>query len=259
MAPIIGKLQKLIAHERSARAIGNTQEAEAFAQRIATTLTVHKLSMTEVEFEAQDADDPIGDSNSAALSGRLEQWQHLLAKAVAASFYCRVMTMAEGGKPTGALFWIGRASDRAAAVEMFKYLASLGQQFAKTRTSEMGENPVLVDLRRAAAQDKKMKAQLVRETRKLFKNWTRDFLFGFGAALHQRLTANRQNLEAGSSTTGLILRDRAAIDKFVADSFATAQVRPRAVKTKFNGALNEGWETGQQVALKARTALGDGS
>ena len=104
-----------------------------------------------------------------------------------------------------------------------------------------------------------MKAHLDRETRKLFKDWTKDFLFGFGAALHQRLTANRQNLEAGSNAIGLILRDQAAIEKFVADAFVTTQVRPRPVKTKFNSALNEGWQTGQQVSLKARTALGAGS
>ena len=259
MAPVFSKLQKLIAHERSARAIGNTEEAEAFAQRIATMLTEHKLSMTEVEFEAQDAHDPIGDSNSAALSSSFEEWHHLLAKGVATSLYCRVMTMTEEGKPTGAFVWIGRASDRAAAVEMFKYLASLGQQFAKVRVSEMAQSSVLVDLHRAAAHNKTVKAQIDRQARKLFKDWTKDFLFGFGAALHERLTSNRQKLEAGSNATGLILRDQAAIEKFVADSFATTQVRPRPVKTKYNSALNAGWETGQQVALKARTALGAGS
>lgn len=259
MAPVIGKLQKLIAHERSARAIGNREEAEAFAERIATLLTEHKLSMTEVEFEAQDVDDPIGDSDSAPLSDRFEQWHHLLATAVATSFYCRAMTMTEEGKPTGAFVWIGRTSDRTAAVEMFKYLASLGQQFAKARTLEMAQRPLLMDLRRAAAHDKKMKAQLDREARKLFKEWTKDFLFGFAAALHQRLTTNRQNLEAGSNATGLILRDQAAIEKFVKDAFVTTQVRPRPVKTKYNNALTEGWETGQQVSLKARTALGAGS
>ena len=259
MAPIIGKLQKLIAHERSARAIGNTQEAEAFAQRIATMLTEHKLSMTEVEFEAQDTFDPIGDSNSPALTGKLEQWLHLLATAVATSLYCRALTLREDGKETGAFVWVGRASDRTAAVEMFKYLASLGQQFAKGRTAEMAQSPKLVDLYRAAAHNKKAKAQIDRQARTLFRDWTKDFLFGYAAALHQRLTINRQHLEAASSGTGLILRDQQAIEQFVADSFVTSSAPGRQVKTKYDGALAEGWQTGQQVSLRARTALGTGA
>ena len=47
--PIIEKLRKLIAHEKSARSIGNIHEAEAFASRIQTLLDEHKLSMGEVE------------------------------------------------------------------------------------------------------------------------------------------------------------------------------------------------------------------
>jgi hypothetical protein len=57
---LIDRLQKLIAHERSSRDIGNTAEAEAFAVKIQTMLTQHKLTMSDVEFEAQDATDPIG-------------------------------------------------------------------------------------------------------------------------------------------------------------------------------------------------------
>ena len=88
MVPLIDRLQKLIAHERSARAVGSTREAEAFAERIATILTEHKLSMTEIEFEAQDTTDPIGDSRVEGLRATIEPWRLVLAHGIATSFYC---------------------------------------------------------------------------------------------------------------------------------------------------------------------------
>ena len=51
---IIEKLRKLIAHEQSARTIGNIAEAEAFASKIQDLLTAHKLDMSEVDFQARD-------------------------------------------------------------------------------------------------------------------------------------------------------------------------------------------------------------
>jgi hypothetical protein len=66
-------LQKLIAHEQSARAIGNTAEAEAFAMKIADLMFRHNLSMSDVEIKQQEQDEPIDreivELGGSALSG----------------------------------------------------------------------------------------------------------------------------------------------------------------------------------------------
>ena len=56
MTSLTEKLQKLIAHEKSARATGNLQEAEAFAAKIAELLFRHNLSMSDVEIKQQEID-----------------------------------------------------------------------------------------------------------------------------------------------------------------------------------------------------------
>src|SRR5450755_4442787 len=48
MANVIELLQKLISHEQSARAIGNTAEADAFAGKIQKLLCDNNLSMADV-------------------------------------------------------------------------------------------------------------------------------------------------------------------------------------------------------------------
>ncbi len=256
MAPIIDKLQKLIAHERSARAVGSTEEAEAFAQRIASMLTEHKLSMTEVEFEAQDRDDPIGETGVEGLPARLDQWRHVLSVVVAASLYCRVVTFDE--KKMTTLLWIGRGTDRTAAIEMFKYLSSLGESFAKTRVDELRSSPKAIELRQKFAHDKAARAKVTRMLRTVFSQWSEDFLLGYASALHTRLTENRGKLEAASTGTGLIVRDQQAIQSYIGNRFTVGINKPRAVKTKFDSALSEGWRTGHAVSLNARAGLGAG-
>jgi hypothetical protein len=126
VAAIIDRLQKLIAHERSAREVGNIAEAEAFAAKIQTMLTTHKLTMTDVEFEAQDTVDPIG-QDEVCLDGRsTPTWQVYLAQSIARNFFCCVLGVSRENRQT----FIGRDSDRLAAVEMFRYLVGLGLSLA---------------------------------------------------------------------------------------------------------------------------------
>jgi hypothetical protein len=56
---IVAKLRKLVAHERSTRSIGSLAEAETFAAKIQDLLTAHKLSMSEIDFQAREEGEPI--------------------------------------------------------------------------------------------------------------------------------------------------------------------------------------------------------
>ncbi len=123
MQNIIELLQKLINHERSARSIGNIAEAEAFAVKIQTLLTEHKLSMSEVEYQEQEKFDPIGNEVVGAdqvgmKDGRFEYWLGCLASAIAENFFCHALRFSASRK----INFVGRNSDRAAAVEMYGHL-----------------------------------------------------------------------------------------------------------------------------------------
>lgn len=261
MPQLFDKLQKMIAHERSARAVGSLQEAEAFAERIASMLSEHKLSMTEIEFERQDTVDPIGDSGMELVCSMAGQWVDILATGVSQSFYCQVLRSESGRKSVASIAWAGRASDRAAAIEMFQYLAALGQQFANQRVAEMEHKPQIMEMRRLARHEHKdVRRKVERTIRKTFNDWTKDYLFGFACALHKRLAENRSRLEAADHGTGLVIRDQLAIERYVNEKFVRCpNVQLRATKTKFKGAIAEGWQRGNEVSTVARSGLGSGT
>jgi len=59
---ILDKLAKIKRHMESAQAIGNEQEAQAFAAALQTMLLNHKLEMTDVEYASEMKDEPIVES-----------------------------------------------------------------------------------------------------------------------------------------------------------------------------------------------------
>ena len=137
---IIDKLRKLIAHEQSARSIGNQVEAEAFAGRIQELLTAHKLSMSEIEFEEREAAEPIDfervdlrtevrGSNRANLA-----WRVFIARAVAEANSCAVVNLA--GTRGTAFSFVGRTSDRQLAKVLYLYLVELGEELATKAAKE---------------------------------------------------------------------------------------------------------------------------
>ena len=257
MSSIIEKLQKLINHERSAREIGNIAEAEAFTAKIQTILTEHKLTMSEVEFEAQDTVDPI-DVDTVDLPGKsTPTWQLYLSQGIARNFFCCVIGTVGENRQT----FVGRNSDRTAAVEMFRYLVGLAIVLAQ----QEGENYVnsskvrdFVEL--AKTKTRATNAEIMKEIRKLRRTFEASFLLGFGAAIMERLDANRKDLEASATThgSGLMLRDDAAIAKYTNDRFETKR-QTRIPNAGHASGFNAGFQRGNETSLKSRTALGVGA
>jgi len=259
MAAIIDRLQKLIAHERSCRQIGNTAEAEAFASRIQTMLSTHKLTMSEVEYIAQETENPIGSTRYATSSGRPDQGILWLARGVALSCYCEFLLHSQKSEKTVFVF-VGRNDDRILAVEMFDYLSSIGEHFAEWKAVDISKHPELSETLRTLITEGVSRKEVNQTLAKVMRKWKKDFLFGYGAAIHKRLSENRASSEktASGSATGLILRDAQAITNYIRDRFEVKDRRARPYDPMIESAINAGYATGSEVHLKQQAALPPG-
>ena len=252
---LIDRLQKLIAHERSVREIGNIGEAEAFAARIQTILTTHKLTMSDVEFAAQDAVDPIGE-DEVFLKGRgTPTWQVYLAQSIARNFFCCVLGVSGENRQT----FVGRDSDRLAAVQMFRYLVGLGSTLAAKEAQAYMNSP-RIQAWVLKSRGTIPKSDIAKVLRKIDRDFEASFLVGFSAAIYNRLDSTRKDLESTASShgTGLILRDQAAIEAFVQERYQIKKDRRKPAAAN-NSGLASGFAHGSAVSLKSRTALGIGS
>ena len=140
---IIEKLRKLIAHEQSARSIGNLHEAEAFASKIQSMLDEYKLSMDEIAYSQREVDEPIDwepvtadeiDHTETYGTKRLKtHWQQQIAQAVARSNSCTLVN-ATGNK--GKIFFVGRTTDRQLCKMLYIYLVELGEELCEKAAKE---------------------------------------------------------------------------------------------------------------------------
>lgn len=267
MASVIEMLQKLIAHEQSARTVGSIAEAEAFATRIQEILTKHKLSRTEVEAEHLEGDDPVGHSRIESKKVNNDEWFLILAQGVASNFYCRAIDESwkkQRGfrRDKAAVIFVGRESDRGAATSMFSYLDSLGLDLAERQRERLDRSETLSKFRA------EMKARRVplnsseKHIGKLLNKCYDDFLLGFATALNIRLTKNRKLLETGASESAvaLIRRDELAIEGVVSSLGGNTGTKEIGVKSpNFQNFFEVGYRAGSAVGLEARASLSSGS
>jgi hypothetical protein len=182
MAKVVELLQKLISHERSARSIGSIAEAETFATKIQTLLIEHKLSMSEVEYEAQAKDDPINSERVkpeqvGMKDGTYVHWLALLCTAVAKSLFCQAIYF--HGWPRTMII-IGRDSDRQAAVQMYCHLSKVAvalceQEFEQYKQSDEYQRSAEIFLPLSATS----------------RVWKKSFLLRFANAISHRLNTTR--------------------------------------------------------------------
>lgn len=126
---IIERLQKMIAHEASARSIGSIAEAEAFAEMIARMLAKYKLEMSDVQ--AQEADEDIAGAvfnpkDYGLSASRRVAWREALASVVAAAHYARALIV----PGTGLIIFAGREADRKVALAIFALLVQTCERLA---------------------------------------------------------------------------------------------------------------------------------
>lgn len=230
---MIDKLQKLLAHERSAREIGNIAEAAAFASKIQELLFAHKLTMSDIEIAEEDRNEPVDQEYVEA-----ESWSTTLGTACANSTFCRVL---RNGK---SLIFIGNTSNRQSCISMFQHLAVTGKALAETETAawkQSDDYAYKTSIRSGFA-----------------RTWKRSWLAGYADAIYNRLVADRKTLEANvSAGSALVYIDRSkqAVDTFVADKYPTVRRVPSARTNIYGSAYRSGFQSGFSVSLKSRASL----
>lgn len=236
---IISLIQKLLSHEQSAREIGNQAEAEAFATKIAALLAQHKLEMSEVEYKAQEIENPFGRDNTKKAGGNsTPQWRMSLAMAIAGAFFCHISYSTKGNQIT----FYGRASDRKAAIEMYETLSDAGVYLAK---KEWKLSPLS----------------------RIFKfnsgehaiAWRKSFLRGFADGISRRLRDQYHITQGHANSTGqgIILREKIELQKYI-ETFKFREGTARKA-TSFNAdAYHRGLEHGSTAGLNRRLSLGNG-
>jgi hypothetical protein len=124
------KLRKLIAHEASARSIGSLSEAEAFAAKIQDMLITHKLSLSDIELDAEEHNEQIAEeyvtSDQVGRPYRSKSQGEMIALAdvVARAFFCRLVSLSN----SNTVIFIGREGNRRAAVDLYKLLAVIARR-----------------------------------------------------------------------------------------------------------------------------------
>ena len=119
------RLKKLIAHETSARKIGSLSEAEAFASKIQDMLLTHKLSLSDIELDAEEHNEPISEEyvhpvdTDHLYRDKSQIKMSPLASVIARAFFCRIILYGRS------IAFVGRESNRRAAVDLYKLLVSI--------------------------------------------------------------------------------------------------------------------------------------
>lgn len=151
---IIEKLAKIKAHADSAKAIGNEEEAKAFAAMLQNLLLKHKLEMTDVEYAAEMKDEPIvekwpdtewsyeshrriyKDFPDVEVVNRRREWAEMLANIIADAYSSRIMVV----KGRSIIIFVGHKSNVAICeylfLTMLRVAEKLSANAAKTYRAE---------------------------------------------------------------------------------------------------------------------------
>jgi hypothetical protein len=120
---VIDKVIKLHAHAESAKALGNEEEAEAFAAKVQELLTAYKLSQSDLRDKSKVVEEPINVTKVRFdnRTGSRVAWSEHLAGIVCPAYYCKFFVLTG----TNALGVIGQETDRQVCCFMLVTLARL--------------------------------------------------------------------------------------------------------------------------------------
>ena len=256
MASIIDLLQKLMTHEKSARAIGSTEEAQAFAAKVQTILTNHKLTMSEVEFEAQKHSNPMGETVVEGSKTNIPTWALYIQQSLARNYFCKCFGIVGSGQA----YFVGRETDRTAAVQMYVYLIQLGEAFAKKDCAAYADSRTILDWASHNAARGCTKKTIDKALKSMKAVFSKSFLLGYGLAIQTRLDTTRKDLDASADSHGrsMIVRNTASVDEYCAERFETKAV-VRKPKSGSQAGMIAGAARGSQVALNNSKSLGSGA
>jgi hypothetical protein len=240
---IIELLRKLIASEKSERELGNLAMAESFAAKAQELLTKHKLEMTDVEFAAEEANEPIIGENVSSddLIGidakkSNDKWHSILISVIADANFCKVM----GGRGNHFVI-VGRESDRLAVKALFTYLSQACIEMARRECNKA--RPISIFERRGQSAQN--------------RGFISSFKTGFAMAIYQRLRVKKMELKAGANVQGLIRIDqmeRAVAQEFK-NIFPNAYTKSSRVSARDAGGYNAGKSYGSAVGINSSLRL----
>ena len=262
--PMIEKLRKLIAHERSARSIGNLAEAEAFAAKIQDLLTAHKLEMSEVDFQEREDGEPVdwervdGNEIDARSNRTRVYWRVRVAHTIAKINGCMVVNDARTRGRS--FFFVGRTSDRQLAKILYIYLVELGEELC----AKAGREARKVQTLKFNVQNSISSFDVPAWTAAAFRNWMKSYReswkTGFSDAIVKRLNDRyEETLKAQAQVSANaivhIKRDALAVQDFLRGKTK----RGRGVIIGDSGntdGYSRGQNTGNAVNLSPRTFAG---
>lgn len=206
---IIDKIQKLKAHEDSARSIGSIEEAEAFAIRIQELLLKYELSLSDIEFKKRQDEEPIQiydlDWQGVKVRKVRVAWQETLGGIVARAHHCRLVVIPR----SSALQVIGRISN----VKVVEYiLVVLVRSVEKMAYQAMVT--YYAELRRSHHCDT--------------DQFRRSYINGFVHRIAERFYEEQKRREAAPATSTALVR-------LNAEDLATEEYRDRLKKSKLLG------------------------
>ena len=231
---IKAKLQKLIAHEESARKLGNLAEAEAFASKIQTLLLQYELDIEEIRGRTQQATAPVGQErvDITDIVGSHEGiWVYNLYSCGARNNFCKVIMPSR---------WT------------LNYLLLIGEE-ANREFTHYFVHQLISKLR-----------ELSRSSFNTYKNgggtdkrntYIRSFLVGAVDGIRQRLNEDREKAKADQPQVyGLVLRKDAALIEYMRTNF-----RNLGVAKGTSNSSSAGYSNGVQAGRGVNVNKGVGS
>jgi Protein of unknown function (DUF2786) len=240
---IIDLLRKLMAQADGEKAVGNMAAAQAFAAKAQELLTKHKLEMSDIEFAAEELNEPVlGEEVSANdvmglnynyVKRKNDKWVGILLQAIAEANFCKVLRKRTGSNKFAL---VGRASDRQTTTTLYAYLIKACLEMA----------PREADMNDATGDNK--------------RTFISSFKLGFACAISERLQVKRVELKAATSEQGLMRIDQ--LELATAKKFK--EMFPNTVScggAKFynRSGFEAGESYGSRVGINSTKRLGAGA
>lgn len=252
--PILDKLRKLIAMEKSARSIGSLAEAEAFASKVQELLSKHKLEMSEVELNEQEESDPIDwehvatdDAGFRTLrSGVL--WQIQIADGIAKANGCR---MIRANRSNNVIF-AGRKSDRELCKILFIYILELSKEM-NTKAAKEYKRETLKRVQQTYGGVDIAPAHLARLQKEFKQSW----YFGFAEAVRARFIAKWEEMKAQYAQCAAIVhidQTKKLVDEFLKGKIGRGRSMQRNLSNE--SGYNSGKSSGEAINLTPHTFTG---
>lgn len=241
---ILKGLLKMMAHQRSAEAIGNIDEAATFARTVNRLMLKHRVTQDEIDRAAEE-DDPRTSSkrfdgyDATMISEYTDPthpipWQALLYSIVGEANAVQAIFIADD--PMQRFFLAGRDVDRAVT-------AALARELVRT-----AEKMVAASWERATLTDTNVILQFVSR-----EEYRESWLSGFMQSIHERMKKDTAEdvADAGEMALVAISRALARTDAFIDKRFGTERgTTTREFEARSSSAAVEGFAAGERQSLE---------